>query len=180
MYNEIITTIGELKPGDKVKGTDGKWYEIEILPIHTPERMFEISFGYKNIKMEKDDKSNNNNNNKFINNEENIINIGNIRCSGDHLWTLFDSNTKTPLVLETKTIFENVDWLKECNWGSIEGPKIINIKEIEPIPSRCISLKDSDDMLFEVILDNDCDKIKNENINEEFIDNQTFEVARNK
>ena len=127
-YQELIVDIGELQPGDQVMGTDGKWHDIEILPIHIPKRMFEITF-------------------------EN--NFGGIKCSGDHMWTLFNPiNRKyaTPLVLQTTDMFNNLDWIIKGKLfvGEFNGPTIKSIIEIEPIPSRCISLKDSEDMLFEV------------------------------
>lgn len=123
-YEELNISIGDIKPGDQVMGTDGQWHDVEILPIHTPESMFSIS-----------------------------LENGTIKCSGDHMWTLFDANTHKSIVLETKVIYENMNWLMECNWGDINGPKMVEIKSINPIPSRCISIKDSDDMLFEIFTD---------------------------
>lgn len=125
-FEEMIIDIGSLQDGDQVMGTDGEWHDISILPIHTPKSMYQIKFGG---------------------------NIGGVKCSGDHLWTLFDANTKIPLVLETETIFNNINYLNECKCGSIDGPKIDCIYGIEPIPSRCIKLKNSDDMLFEIFTD---------------------------
>lgn len=126
MFDEITISIGEIQPDDEVMGTDGQWHSIEILPVHVPDLMFEINFGDK---------------------------FGIVKCSGDHLWTLYDSVTKAPLVLETKSIFQDLEWIKNCPVGNLKGPKIISMKSIEPIPSRCISLKDSEDMLFEIFTD---------------------------
>lgn len=123
-YEELIISIGDIQPGDQVMGTDGKWHDIEILPVHIPESMFAIEF-------------------------EN----GGVKCSGDHLWTLYDATTKSKLTLETKSIYENIDWLMQCSVGIENGPKIKSITPIDPIPSRCISIKDSDDMLFEIFTD---------------------------
>lgn len=58
---EMIVDIGSLQEGDMVIGSDGKWHNIEILPIHMPEKMFQIEFTN-----------------------------GIVKCSGDHEWNLVD------------------------------------------------------------------------------------------
>lgn len=68
---EIIVDIGSLQEGDMVIGSDGKWHNIEILPIHTPEKMFQIEFTN-----------------------------GIIKCSGDHEWNLVDSTNNIVLRTE--------------------------------------------------------------------------------
>ena len=90
---------------------------------------------------------------------------GFIKCSGDHEWTLYGNVNNLPITITTDVIFENN--LKGYFVGKIDGPKIINIKEIKPEPVRCIHLKDSKDYLFEILT----------NIKDE--DNFEFEVERN-
>lgn len=107
-YEEIITTMEELQPGDKVLGVDGNWYDFEILPIHIPLSMYRITF-------------------------EN----GKIDCSGTHLWTLFNEKGD-PFTRETMEIYENLDVYSKFYVGEIGGPKILKIEEIEPVESRCI------------------------------------------
>ena len=150
-YEEVMISLKDLKEGDKVKGSDGKWYDIEILPIIIPDRMFKITFiGEKRIKDE--------------NNEVKKINTyGSTKCSGDHLWTLFDPNTSIPLTVKSEDIYGNVEHLKKHTVGDKNGPKIYSIEEIESLPSRCVSLKGSKDMLFEILLDNE--DVENDNVN---------------
>lgn len=141
-YKEIITTMGELQDGDQVLGTDGKWHDIEILPIHTPENMFKITF-CKKISVENKNES-----------------IGFIKCSGNHEWTLFDR--EVALILKTEDIFNNFDVLKNVTVGEVNNNIYIeNIEEIEPEPCRCITLKNSEDMLFQIILEHTKEEIEN-------------------
>lgn len=76
-YEEIVVTMGELQEGDLVYGTDGRWHEINLLPIHVPHRMYRLEF-------------------------EN----GSVECSGDHLWTLYNGST-LPETLPTEHIAQN-------------------------------------------------------------------------
>lgn len=159
-YSEIITTIGDLKNGDKVLCTDGIWREIKVLPIIMPKTMYKMYF-------------------------EN----GTVKCSGDHLWTLFDS-LNNPFILQTDDIFNNFDTKNHknnCNnynysddnnisnnlsninlkelpycYGKPNGPKLLNIEKINPEPCRCIHILDSNDHLFEILLDTS--KINKENM----------------
>lgn len=36
-YERVITTIGELQDGDLVKGTDGKWHKMKLLPLQNKQ-----------------------------------------------------------------------------------------------------------------------------------------------
>lgn len=74
-YEEIETTIGDLRPGDMVMGSDGEWYEIDLLPIHTPDRMFRLDFAN-----------------------------GSVECSGDHEWTYFDKHGES-YTIDTTVIY---------------------------------------------------------------------------
>lgn len=140
-YSEIITTVGDLRNGDKVLCTDGIWREIKVLPIIMPKTMYKMYF-------------------------EN----GTVKCSGDHLWTLFDS-LNNPFILQTDDIFNNFnnknhknkinnDNLSNINlkelpycYGKPNGPKLLNIEKINPEPCRCVHILDSNDHLFEILLD---------------------------
>ena len=68
---ELIVDIGSLKEGDKVIGSDGKWHNIRILPIHKPKSMYMIEFTN-----------------------------GVVKCSGDHEWGLVDQTNNVVLRTE--------------------------------------------------------------------------------
>lgn len=73
---------------------------------------------------------------------------GSVKCSGDHLWTFYD-DFNVPFTITTDVAFKS----KLCLYfscGVIGGPKIISIIQIKPIPCRCITIKNSDDSLFEI------------------------------
>ena len=180
-YEEVIISLADLKEGDKVKGSDGKWYDIEILPVIIPNKMFKITFiGEKIVKRDKNSSSCNNGNNNLI------PTYGSIKCSGDHLWTIFDPNTGVPLTMKSEDIFEHSSViLNNHSVGDKNGPKFYSIEEIDPLPSRCISLKGSKDMLFEILLDNEdvandsiYNKVCNVEDDKKFIDDTLFEVER--
>lgn len=61
-YEEIITTIDDLRENDLVYGTDDNWHSIRLIPI-TGKRMYNF-----------------------------ITENGNIICSYDHYWALIDNN----------------------------------------------------------------------------------------
>ena len=133
-YREIVTTIGKLKPSDKVMGTDKKWHNIQLLKIHKPKQMFEITF-------------------------EN----GKVKCSDTHLWTYYNEFNQ-PITTSTIDIYN--DKLFDYPFGTVNGPKILDIKKIKPIKSRCIVV-DNHDHLFEILTDQD-------------INTKKFKVIRNK
>lgn len=154
-FEEIIIDMGSLQDGDQVMGIDGNWHDIEILPIHKPERMFKINFI-----------------------DEDNINLGFIKCSGDHLWTIYD-NFNQPITIESKTIFDEKLYQYSYKVGKIDGPLIGSIEEIESEYSRCISIKGmqgSDSMLFEVITDKG-EKIFTHNCMQRLICGQLGSVA---
>ena len=59
-YEELTIELKDLKPGDKVCGVDGQWYDAQILPVVTPSDMYGFEFE-----------------------------TGSVECSGDHLWVLY-------------------------------------------------------------------------------------------
>lgn len=136
MEKEMIVTIGELEPNDKVMGVDGKWHSIELLPVHIPKTMYKISFSN-----------------------------GSMKCSGDHEWRLFGNVNDIPVTLNTDTIYDqmlskkNSDFICNLNVGmKNSGVKIKNVERIEPIPVRCVSISEEGGYLdhsFEIILENE-------------------------
>lgn len=143
MYKEMITTIGDLKDGDKVLGTDNKWHEIEILPMHKPKTMFELTFTN-----------------------------GKVKCSGDHLWTFYD-DFGSDFSLTSDAIYKEKLQQYGFHCGTKDGPLLLNVNKIKPELCRCITLKDSKDMLFQIILDEN-----EKDLNDDKINKTLFEVER--
>lgn len=119
--------IKDIKIGDKVLGSDGKFHKvINITPTIIPNRMFKL---------------------KFSN--------GCIECSDDHNWTYYDhaSNkrmTDTLGLFVSKDIFTKIDF----HFGKIDGPILLDIIEIEPKEVKCIQVENKDH-LFEILTDED-------------------------
>ena len=172
---EIIeTTMGDLKEGDLVYGTDGYWHPIKLLDIHTPRSMYKITF-------EKDG------------------DLGSVDCSGDHKWRVFYDKFKEGFkILTTEQIFlaksinavNFIDFSK-ATVGTVDGPKIQYCQVIPLTPSRCITVLedcyDSDGNLldlgedkkytehqFEILMDNVINDFGDLDIN-----TKTFKVERN-
>ena len=125
MLKEKIIKIKDIKIGDKVMGSDKKWkLVVNKTPLHFPTKMYKISFTN-----------------------------GYIECSGDHQWTLF-KDTEVGWTVETNYINENLEELKNWKVGSLTGPEVISIEEIDSKESMCITT-DASDMLFEIILNQD-------------------------
>ena len=151
-YMEMICNINDLREGDQVIGSDGKWHEIEILPSFIPEDMYEIFFFKANnnynvefLGFENDDKIDknilkdivkNNDNNEFktflfkdeFEDQNPIFSVageilGTVECSGTHEWSILDINGKTN-VLTTKHIFEKLPFIFGCHIGNQYGPFI--------------------------------------------------------
>lgn len=110
----------DVKIGDKIKGTDGKWHKvIDKTEVKYPFRMFEVSFSN-----------------------------GVIKCSDTHQWNIFINGRE--YTVDTLELFTNFDWCKDFPIGTLTGPKFKSIREIEPEPVICIttSAKDSQFMIY--------------------------------
>lgn len=117
-YKEITINMGELQDGDLVFCSDGQWHKIKVLSVQTPKFMFKLHF-------------------KKDGNEKEYI----VDCSGDHMWTLY--NGSSPIVVETETIFYNLDFISNFHVGvTNSGIHVVNIEQIEPVESRCIHIID--------------------------------------
>lgn len=200
-YKEIICKIEDLKDGDQVMGSDGKWHDIEILPSFTPKDMYKIFFfkadssynveflGFESDNVDSsqsilkiDNDSNDDNNFKTFIFKDDFEDhkpvfsitgeiIGTIECSGTHEWSILDIGNNIK-VLNTRHIFEKLPFIFGCHVGNQYGPFIGFIKKVTPKPCKCIKLKDSDDHLFEVLLNTP--NTPNKNIKKQF-----FEVIEN-
>lgn len=101
--------IKDIKVGDKILGTDGKWHKvIEKTNIRLSYNMYEIEFS-----------------NGFI------------KCSNTHQWNVFIDNKM--YTIDAEGIYQEFDWYKNRHVGTIDGPTIIGIKKIEPEYVQCIT-----------------------------------------
>lgn len=102
-------SIKDVKIGDLVMGTDGKWHKVvDKTEIKIPYKMYKITFSN-----------------------------GIIKCSDTHQWNVF-IDTKM-YVIDAEGIYQEFDWYKNRHVGTIDGPTIISIEEIPPEPVQCIT-----------------------------------------
>lgn len=121
--HELVIDLKDLKQGDRVLGSDGRWHDINILPQHKPKRMFQLE-----------------------------TTSGNVKCSDNHEWTLVD-HIGTSFTVSTEEIFKMKEKVFGTFVGVVDGPKLIGIKKIKPEASMCVAVVDSDDLLFEIMTD---------------------------
>ena len=101
--------IKDVKIGDKVLGTDGKWHKvIGKTDIKIPYKMYEITFSN-----------------------------GKIKCTDTHQWNVFINGKM--YTIDTMAIQQEFEFYKDCHVGTSDGPTIENITEIPPEPSQCIT-----------------------------------------
>lgn len=156
-YEELVIELKDIQEGDQVLGSDNEWHDIELQPIHIPEKMFRIEF---KVICEKTS-------NEFFRDF-----IGYVECSGDHQWTIFGNASPVPVVLSANDIH---DMFKGNQKSIIDGCTVglplnddknvyINdIIEIEPKEVRCLHILHSrdDNQLFGILV-KPIDKDKND------------------
>lgn len=101
--------ISEVKIGDKIMGTDGKWYR--VLDKTEPKlctRMYEITFSN-----------------------------GKVKCSDTHQWNVYINDKM--YTIDTMAIEVEFDFYKDRHVGVPDGPTILGIKKIEPMMVQCIT-----------------------------------------
>ena len=102
-------TIKEVKIGDKVKGTDGKWHKvIDKTDIRLSYNMYKI---------------------KFSN--------GSVKCSNTHQWNVFINSKE--YTIDAEGIYQEFNFYKGCHVGTIDGPTIESIEKIDPENVQCIT-----------------------------------------
>ncbi len=110
--------ISEVKIGDKVMGTDGKWHK--VIGKTEPKMayiMYEITFSN-----------------------------GKVKCSDTHQWNVFVNDKM--YTVDTMGIEDGLDELyKDCHVGTKDGPTIVGIKRIEPMMVQCL-MTDAPDNQF--------------------------------
>lgn len=156
MTKEMVISMKDVREGDEVFCTDGKWRKVKrVLDIHKSDTLFEI-----------------------------LTDKGTIKCSGDHLWNLFIAGEElkeieTFLLYNNRKLFcklyqstnKNIDG--SCFLGVKTGPLLINVSLIENEMVRCIEVDDEGnenfDHQFEILA-------TDENLN---INTTKFNVIRN-
>lgn len=110
--------ISEVKIGDKIMGTDGKWHR--VIGKTEPKLaniMYEITFSN-----------------------------GKIKCSDTHQWNVYVNGKM--YTVDAMGIEDGLEELyKGCHVGTKDGPTIEGIKRIEPMMVQCITT-DADDNQF--------------------------------
>ena len=107
-------SIKDVKIGDKILGTDGKWHKvIDKTPIKLATKMYEIEFSN-----------------------------GKVKCTDTHQWNIFINNKE--YTIDAEGLFQEFDFYKGKHIGTVDGPTFINIKQIEPELVQCITTDSKD------------------------------------
>lgn len=112
--------IKDVKIGDKVLGTDGKWHKvIDKTEMKLATKMYEITFSN-----------------------------GKVKCADVHLWNVFVNDKM--YTIDTMAIEQEFEFYKNRAVGIIDGPCILSIKEIPPEYVQCITTdaKDNQFMIY--------------------------------
>lgn len=113
--------IKDVKKGDKIMGTDGKWHKvIAVTPIMMPYKMFLLTFS----------------------------NDRTSKSSDIHLWNVYVNGEMKSM--DAMGLSVNFDMYKGCHIGTPDGPTLEKIEEIPPEPVMCITTdaKDSQFLIY--------------------------------
>lgn len=106
--------IRDVKIGDKVLGTDGKWHKVvDKTEVKIPFKMYKL-----------------------------IFSNGSVKCSDTHQWNIFINDKM--YTIDAEGLFQELDFYKNHHIGSKNGPIFINIEQIEPEPVQCITTNAKD------------------------------------
>lgn len=106
--------IKDIKIGDKIKGTDGKWHKvIEKTPCKIAYNMYKITFSN-----------------------------GYVKCADTHLWNVFIEDKE--YTIDTLAIMSEFDFYKNRHVGTIDGPTIVSIEKIPEEIVQCITTDSPD------------------------------------
>lgn len=102
-------TIAEVKIGDEVLGTDGKWHKVvNKTEVKLANNMYEITFSN-----------------------------GKVKCSDTHQWNIFINDKM--YTTDAEGLFQEFEWYKNRHIGTIDGPIFLSIKKIPPELVQCIT-----------------------------------------
>lgn len=106
--------IKDVKIGDKILGTDGKWHKVvEKTEIRMSSRMYEITFSN-----------------------------GKIRCADTHQWNVFVNGKM--YTTDAEGLFQEFEFYKGVHIGTADGPTLVSIKKSEPELVQCITTNAKD------------------------------------
>jgi hypothetical protein len=102
-------SIKDIKIGDKILGTDGKWHKvIGKTDIKMATNMYKITFSN-----------------------------GYIKCSDTHQWNVFINDKE--YTIDAEGIYQEFDFYKGTHVGTKDGPIIENIEKIPEELVQCIT-----------------------------------------
>lgn len=102
-------TIADVKIGDLVLGTDGKYHRvIEKTNVKLSYNMYEITFSN-----------------------------GTVKCSNTHQWNIFIEDKM--YTTDAEGIYQEFDWYKGRHVGTVDGPTILSIQKAQPELVQCIT-----------------------------------------
>jgi len=113
--------ISDIKIGDRILGTDGNWHKV------IDKTDVKLSYNMYEI--------------KFSN--------GYVKCSNTHQWNVFINGKM--YTIDAEGIYQEFDFYKGRNVGTIDGPTIKSIKKIEPELVQCITT-DAKDSQFAIYI----------------------------
>ena len=101
--------IADVKIGDKIYGTDGKWHKvISKTDIKLSYNMYELTFD----------------------------NDTTIKCANTHLWNIYIEDKM--YTIDAEGLYQQFDFYKNRHIGTPNGHKFIGIKKIKPELVQCI------------------------------------------
>lgn len=116
-------TIKEVKIGDLVMGTDGRWHKvIDKTDVKLSYHMYAITFSN-----------------------------GVVKCSDTHQWNVFINNKM--YTIDAEGIFQEFEFYKGRHTGTIDGPTIEKIKKIPPELVQCITTDAKDHQFAIYVVD---------------------------
>lgn len=102
-------SIKDVKIGDLVLGTDGKWYTvIDKTQVKLSYNMYEIEFSN-----------------------------GKVKCSNTHQWNIFINDKM--YTIDAEGIYQEFEFYKDRHIGTKDGPTVVSIRKIEPELVQCIT-----------------------------------------
>ena len=110
--------ISEVKIGDRVMGTDGKWHK--VIGKTEPKlcrSMFEIEFSN-----------------------------GKVKCADTHQWNIYVEDKM--YTIDALGIYRGIDFYAGKHIGTIDGPTVIGIKQIDPMVVQCITTDAKDNQFL--------------------------------
>ena len=102
-------TIRDIKEGDLVMGTDGKWHKvIEKTNIKLSYGMYKVTFSN-----------------------------GSVKCSNTHQWNIYVNDKM--YTIDTEGLYQEYEFYKGKHIGTLNGPTFESIEKIPPELVQCIT-----------------------------------------